>query len=698
MNFWSNYPFSRLFLPFVLGIVLEIYFPSFQFFHGYFSAVLLIVYAVLVYLNKSIKNAWFNGVVLTLLLFSLGHNYVGVYSSSNYENHYSNFIKDDEKTSLLLKITEPTLDKPKSIQVKGEVMSLFSEDAAISTRGKLLMYLQKDSLSQAVSVGDTLLIFSSLNEIEDAKNPGQFNYKRFLRFHEIFHQGYCSQEFWSLVGENKSFSLLAFADDFRKKMLAILQKSKLEEDEFAVASALILGYKESLDDDLVLAYSSSGAMHVLAVSGLHVGIVYMVLNFFLGFLDKSKHTKYLKALLLLLCVWFYAFVTGLSPSVMRAATMFSFVIVGQTFKRNTNIFNTLFASVFFLLVFNPYLIMQVGFQLSYLAVAGIVYIQPKLYKQLYAKNWLLDKIWAITAVSIAAQIATFPLGLLYFHQFPNYFFVSNLVVIPAATIILAVGIAALVFSQFSWLFIPLSYVLNYSIKILNESVFFIDRLPYSLTQGISISVLECWLIYLCIALIIGFLVYKKNYLLFGFLCSLVAILSIDLYEDAYLSKQKKIIIYNIKGSTTIDFINGFEHVFLSDSATYYNNSTMLFNVKHNWDDLDLEKEIFVDVSDTIVNTNYFSKQKHVIRFMDKTLFVVDTTFHLRKLHGPIEVDYLLLTQNAKVKVQDLLQNFRFENIIIDGSCKASYAKNMTKYAKEANLPCYYTGEAGAFVK
>jgi competence protein ComEC len=695
MNFWSNYPFSRICIPFLLGVIFEIYFPNFQFKHLYVAGALFIIFLLSIFFVNNIRKQWFFGVLLIIMMYSFGHNYVGVYTKINHKNHYKHHINTSIKSSLLLKITEPLLEKPKSVQVKGEVIGVFDNDSVTNTEGTLLVYLQKDSLSKQLSIGDTVLLFAQLNEISGAKNPGQFNYQRFLQFHQIYHQAYCSSEWWHLVGKNHRFSFRAFADDFRKKMLTILEKSGLGANEFAVASALILGYKESLDDDLVLAYSSSGAMHVLAVSGLHVGIIYMVLNFFLSFLDKSKRLRLIKALLLLLGVWFYAFVTGLSPSVMRASTMFSFIILGSATERNTNIFNTIFASAFFLLVYNPYLIMQVGFQLSYLAVIGIVYIQPRLYKQLYVKNWLLDKVWAITAVSVAAQIATFPLGLLYFHQFPNYFFVSNLIVIPAATVILGLGILVLIMSPIPLVFSFLGMALHYTINFLNKSVFVIEELPYSLTTGISITVLECWLIYLAIIAFLGLLVYQKRWLFLLMLsvCSLVII--IDFTEDLHLQKQNKLIVYDIKDATAINFISSYNNYFLTDSSTFNDNSTMLFNVKHNWDNLDLKSPVFIEES-LNYNDRILFKDKHFIQFLDIRLVIIDDTFVAKQLNEKIDVDYLVLTKNTPIRFDHLLTMFNFKQVIMDGSMKLSTAKKIAAYASKQGISSYITSERGAF--
>ena len=249
--------------------------------------------------------------------------------------------------------------------------------------------------------------------------------------------------------------------------------------------------KDELDFEVKQAYAAAGAMHVLAVSGLHVGIIFLILNTLLAILDTSKKGRIVKAIILLISLWSYAMITGLSPSVLRAATMFSFVIMGTVLNRSSSIYNTLAASAFFILIINPNLLFEVGFQLSYVAVLGIVYLQPLIYKRIYTRWWLLDKVWAITAVSIAAQIATLPLTLFYFNQFPVYFMLSNLLVIPSAAVILILGILLFIASPIPFISESIGWVLNKFIEGLNFGIKEIEVLPNSLIEGLSINVLEC---------------------------------------------------------------------------------------------------------------------------------------------------------------------------------------------------------------
>lgn len=160
-------------------------------------------------------------------------------------------------------------------------------------------------------------------------------------------------------------------------------------------------------------------------------------------MSRTQVLRIIKLLILLLCLWSYAFITSLSPSVMRAVTMFSFIAIANVMQRQTNIYNTLAASAFLLLILEPNMVFEVGFQLSYLAVLGIVSIYPIVYPLFVFKSKWTDTLWQLNCVSIAALIATFPLGIFYFHQFPNYFLVANILVLPLIPFIIYFGLSFL---------------------------------------------------------------------------------------------------------------------------------------------------------------------------------------------------------------------------------------------------------------
>ena len=449
-------------------------------------------------------------------------------------------------------------------------------------------------------------------------------------------------------------------------------------------------------------------MHVLAVSGLHVGVIFLIFNQLLGFLDKLKYGSFGKGIMLLLILWGYALITGLSPSVLRAATMFSFVVVAKITSRNSNFYNTLAASALVLLIYNPLFIKDVGFQLSYIAVIGIVIMQPWIIKWFNFKWWLPKQIWEITAVSIAAQIATFPLGILYFHQFPNYFMLANLIVIPAAILILYLGLVSLLFS-----FIPLvgdylAVALKYVVQFLNYSVSFIDKLPFSLTKDIRFDVMDAWLIYLVIASLILLIAYRK----FRFVILSSSFLILFLLSSCWLRyttlEQKMLVIYNIPQNSAINFIDGKDNILVSDIKVTENKSKLLFNVQNNWIDKGVEKEKVVPLDHLIKrnqlsniyridNKNLFTKRNY-FQFFNCKIAIIDNQFRVENNSKKIKIDLLILTKNTKLSIEKLISIFDVKEIVIDASNSTYNSERLEQEAKDLKIKCWSVLKDGAYQK
>lgn len=663
---WKNVPFIRIILPMIAGILIAIYQDLNS--HNWLYA-LGISFAVLVVIFIGVKKrptlnkellfgGWFYW-----LIFLVGVNLIVFKTAKNDSIHYQKIATNNE---FLIEIVEIPKEKPNSIQVIANIFTCIDSNAnALKSSGNVILYFEKDSASLRLLQGDKLYIQSDLNNIAPPVNPGQFNYKQYLEFNQIYQQGFVSSMNYKVL-EHGGFSVISFAAGIRDHLLQILKENGLKDNEMAVASALILGYKDDLGEELKHSYSSAGATHVLAVSGLHVGIIFLVLNFLFNLLDKNDRFKITKTILLLLCLWFYATLTGLSPSVVRAATMFSFVAFGKSFARKSSIYNTLASSALVLLIYNPYLIMEVGFQLSYLAVLGIVYFQNLIYKRVYVKNKYLDYVWMITSVSIAAQLTTFPLGLLYFHQFPTYFFISNLFVIPGAMIIIGVGLLLFATSWIPFVSAAIGWFLSMLIYFMNTLVMSIDQLPFSLIEGISITILECWLVYVIIVFfVIGYESRKLKYILFA-LSFTVFFIGKDLYEDYHLSQTKQVVIYDIKNGDNINFISPNENFFIADSELFSDNSTMLFNVKHHWFDMDAQHPKHLELFQDIASNNLLS-ESGLYQFYDFKMFHYNEKIHF-ELDNPINIDVLYLTTNDFVDSVSIFQNFNPEIIVLGHDC------------------------------
>jgi competence protein ComEC len=477
-------------------------------------------------------------------------------------------------------------------------------------------------------------------------------------------------------------------------LLNVLHENNIKEDEYAVGAALMLGYSDKLDAEILSAYSNTGALHILSVSGLHVAIVYVVFNWLLFFLDKVKHGSILKAVILILLLWFYSALTGLSPSVLRAATMFSFIIIAKSLNRHTNIYNTLAASAFLLLTINPYLIMEVGFQLSYIAVIGIVFLQPKISRFYETDNWLLDQAWSITSVSIAAQIATFPMGLFYFHQFPNYFLLSNFIVIPISTLIIYLGIALFALAKIHFIAGYLAIAFKWSVWFLNSIVKVIEKWPYAISEGISISLFETCLLY---AIIIFFLLYfirlKALFLKLG-LISVIILLISQVYEQNEQFSRRRLVIYNISKTTALDFINAKNNVLFADTLFAGNASGLKFHVKNNWWDLGILKAEIVTAD---YRNSFIDIHDGCVLFCDKRFVIWKDSMKDLRLEKAFPIDYLILTKKSKSNVSEILKYFSPNIIIFDSSNSKNRIVKWEKECAMLNKKFYSIPDKGAFV-
>jgi competence protein ComEC len=691
----AQIPLVRLLLPFISGVILGIY----SNFHlaFYTSAIVFICFGVTSYIlkrNKSLKNLrtriWLTSILLYLCIFVTGILLSGTHKQIERENHFSNYY--DKDVILEVQVKKPPTKKSRSLKIIGEVRKSLTDGKIIQTSGKILLYVKKDSLSQQIKYGDVLVIQPKLQEIAPPMNPMEFNYKQYLSFQNIYHQSYLNEQSWRFAGLNKGNFLLSKIFFLREKLKTVLNTYLNGKEEKAVAHAILIGNKDLLDDKLTQTYATSGAMHVLAVSGLHVGIIYLVFSYMLSFLKKTRLAIYLPFILIGL-IWFYALITGGSPSVLRASTMFSFITLGTSFKRHLNIYNAIAASLFVLICVNPFIITEVGFQLSYLAVIGIIFLQPKIYNLYLPSNWILDKIWVITAVSIAAQIATFPLGILYFHQFPNLFWVSNLVVIPAATIIVYLGVTLFAISWAPPIALFTGKVLEFLIRILNGFVGIVDSIPYSLTSGLDITILETWLIYCFIVLGALALSFRIKSALYASLFALF-IFSLSYSLKNWKSiHQKKLIVYHVPKISGIELIHGKEAVSIFDNALINDKSQLLFRVKHNWWKMKIKNHLPPNEAPFIKSTLY--ENNKLILFENKKILIIDSAFTL-----PNEVfhtDYLIVSHNPKLYLKKAADKIKAQYFIFDSSNSYHKIKYWKKDCEDLCLNCYFVTENKAFI-
>ena len=633
---------------------------------------------------------WLSGFAL-LILFLFGYLRLQNHRLDNQQDHLLYQSKIEAYKAVVSKA--PAI-KARSVNVKLDVSEVRVDGKWNQASGRVNAYVSQ-AKGGDVRYGDVLVVSGAPGLTTAPANPGEFDFRNYLVYNNIFHQQFIGEKF-EVIGNVPPSKWVAMSLQMSGFCRDRLQQSIKDPNARAVILALVLGVKDELNPEIQGAFAASGAMHVLAVSGLHVGIIYgLVLLVFNRVRRRSVAINWTKALISIAVLWCYAFLTGLSPSVLRAVTMFSFMALSNAMNRNGNIYNTLAVSAFVLLCYNPYLIMSVGFQLSYIAVFGIVYLQPRFYNLLTIRNGLLDKVWAITCVSLAAQIATAPLSILYFHQFPTYFLLSNLFIIPAAFVMLIMGLAVLATSGIPGLGDALSWLTEQFVSLVNQLVFKVQGLPGSTLEGIRLNILETWLIYAVIIYLITLFQKKRfKYLCYAVACSGIFAIN-QLLEQRQYTQSGTFRVLDVSRTSAYDFRYGKVSRLLADSSFLSNQDRLRFhfepgrlqtgsNLRPTEDDLELIVRPFAG--------------NEVVTFCGETFLILKEGTQKLDLKEQLAVDHLILKENAIRDLGQLKDKFQFKNLLIDPSNSQYVAKKLINQAEALDLNVHSVTADGYFEK
>ncbi|MEP5339964.1 MAG: ComEC/Rec2 family competence protein [Algibacter sp.] len=672
-----NFTIIKLSLFLIIGIIIGYLFTISISLSLQISGLLLLLLCIVFIKAKKqfIKNIWF-GLLSFLLMISIGLLTVNLHNQKNFKSHYSNSISSS--TDSLNTITFRVRELLKSNAYYNKyVIDIFKIDNK-ETTGKSLLNISKDSLVSTLKVDAVFICKTELKTIYPPLNPSQFDYKHYLSKKYIYHQIVTSHQ--SLFkSETKHYSLFGIANDIREFINLKLKKHHFKPDELAIINALLLGQRQDISEAVYSSYTNAGVIHILAVSGLHIGIILMLLNFVLKPLEHFKKGKLIKIILILFILWSFAIIAGLSASVTRAATMFSIVAIGMNLKRPTNIFNTLAISVFILLLVKPVFLFDVGFQLSYMAVLAIVIIDPLLYKLWKPKNKIVNFYWHTLTVTVSAQLGILPLSLYYFHQIPSLFFISNLVIIPLLMYILGFGIIIILLAVLNILPQFLADIFGSVIALMNRFVAWISNQNDFLIKNISFSLLYVLTSYILIAFSIYFWK-QKSYKNFKLILIGIIILQSAIIYTNYNKPSNQLIIFHKSRFSLIGDIS--------------NNK---IKVSHDFDSITQSKNRIT--TDFIVENHIENIQNDALKSLyllnNKTLFIIDSlsTYNVKSF----QPDYILLRQSPKINLNRLLDSIKPKVIIADGSNYKSYIKRWESICKKRKLPFHQTGKKGAFI-
>ena len=687
---WKKAPFIRILLPFLIGIIIQYYFEP-----PYYIILSLVGIATSLYFIFAViplayrySFQWIQGVLISLIIFFAGMMTVWQKDVRNDSNWFGHLYNDS--SSLIIKVNEPLIEKDKSFKAEGRVETIIKNGRGKNVTGKILLYFSKEDLMQLPKYGDKILISGGLQLIKNAGNPGGFNYSRYMAFQQTFYQVFLKQNKFVLLNLHNENALYSFIYNARRKVINILQEFvKGNKKVTGIAEALLIGYKEDLDKDVVQAYSNTGVVHIIAISGMHLGLIYAVLVWIFLRLPLIKKSTAIRVVTILTCLWLFSLITGGSASVLRSAVMFTCILIGKEFFKQSSIYNSLAASAFLLLCYDPFLLWDVGFQLSYCAVVGIVWLQKPIQNLFYSKHKPLQYLWQMCSITIAAQVLTLPICIYYFHQIPTLFLITNLICVPLSTVILFAEILLIFLSSISVVGALLGkfiYVLTWFMNFIIDKC---NNLPLSLIDKIYATPTTTAVLYLFVfAAAAGFLQFNKKLIMISllFFSFFIGIWS---YGKINLIQQKKIIIYNVSRHTAIDFVAADKYFFLGDEEFETDGALQNFNLK--------PARISLQVNQSRDTLKSIQHSKILWQFYSKKIMIIDTTLSFASIQNKIKVDVLLITKNANVDISNITSSVMPRCIVFDASNSLWKIAQWKKQCSLLHLPYFTTAEQGAFI-
>ena len=668
-----QFPLVKITLFFIFGLVMA----------GIFSFNLPVVFSLLGFLLvicvaiyfKNLKNNFPTFEICSYFIsFLIGTATVIIHDQSRQKNHYLQGIKTFEKTTFLnVTITEKLKNSGTKLRYEANVNSVDSYQKT----GKIILNITTNHRADGIGIGTVLNVKGVLYKNPQAKNPNQFDYSSYLKNKQIYAQVYTTLDDCQ-AADKKALSLNYYASKLRERIVKNLRKNNFNETELNVVVALLLGQQQDLSPEILKEYQLAGAIHVLSVSGLHVGFILVFINFLLAPIPNTKKGLRTKLIITLLALWAFGILAGLAPCVIRSVTMFSFLAIGNFMRRSINIYHTLLVSVLLILLIEPSFLYDVGFQLSYSALFFILWLQPLLKAAYSPKSKIISYFWDIITVSFAAQIGTFPLSIYYFHQFPGLFFVTNLIILPGLTLILAIGIIVILMASTNCIWLPLMTLLEKSIWFLNEIIkkiasfedFIFRDIPMSFTMVIGLYLLLfCWI------------AFCKKPGAFKLYAGLISIICFQLAwyhvkfttqttsEFIVLSSKKSTLLVKREGSTAQIFAN--DSILKNADGNTTINSYVIGN--------------FIEiVNKTRISNLYYFKNKKIL--------VVDSA----SVFSNQQPNILILSHSPKLNLERYFFNNKPDLVIMDNSNFKSYKKIWKKNCNQLKIPFHDLSEKGFY--
>lgn len=648
----SKIPFLFLLLSLIVGILFQYYFKNEYISIVFFlSGTMAMLLSYFVPKDRRFSLRWLFG--LGVVLATVG---IGAFSTAH-RQHLSEYTFSGTRNLYRGIVTDSPQEKVKTVAYR---VFLPDEDKQV------VCYFQRDSLiSERLNPGDEFLFYGEVQPFRNMGNPDDFDYVRYMYNQNFVGSVYISSDAYKRTGEVSS-NLKYQALRCRQAILDFYKALDLKETEYAVLSALTLGYQNELSDDLKQGFRTTGTVHVLSVSGLHVGIIYVMMTFLLGFVHRNSKYYWIKLVLIILLLWGYAFITGLPPSVVRASAMLSVFCVSEIVGRKSFSIHALFIAAFFMLLVNPFSLFDIGLQLSFMSVLSILYLHPKISGLIKIENKYIRYIWQMFTLSVVAQLATFPICLYYFGTFPTYFFIANLIIVPVVSLIMYAAGGIVFAKMLSFVFSDFSYYLYYlPVKLLQVLISFMtyaihlfEQLPFALLLNVKVSFVDLLLIFAIIIGILVFLIYKKSKALIVGLTAILVLLTSHIHSKV-VDNTEVITVYNRSQASEIK-----------------------------WSKSGVQTDILL--GDTTSDYIYIGNQAN------NMLILSSDNWKEKVTEERFKINNLVLTHSNSFSLYSLNQLFWIENVVLDTSLSRYTRRRLAKECQKLNIPYHDVTQSGAF--
>ncbi len=653
----SRYPFLRILPAFIAGIIIYEQIPAFE-----KQAWWLLLFTLALFTFLSIQSGLkpynlyrtIQGIFIFAIFLLAGYATPGVRYYSG-----SNSCFSDSTDYYLATVVKYEGRKGNNERYIFKVDQVNSKNTWVKAKQRIMVNLQTEEMHSSFPLHWKLIVKGHPRPIDPPLYSSSFNYKKYLARKNIHYQQHIKPNEISVFKKSQITSFHFQISSLHKRLKDKLKIVIPEQKERNIALAMLLGDKSEIDQDVRDAYGAAGVAHILAVSGLHTGIVFLIVSMLFSPLKRNRSFSWLYYIIVLTSIWFYALLTGLSPSVTRASLMLSFVLVGLLIKGKYQVVNSVAASAFFILLIQPWLIFSVSFQLSYLAVFGIVLLYPKLHRIIVPPEKITGYIWKIICVSIAAQIATFPLVIYYFHQFSPFFIASNILIIPATVFIISLGMIILTIDVIGFSILFLNTLLEKALYFTNQIVFKIESLPGSHMDNLYLNFSNMLLLYFFVSIVVlNIYFHSKKFLWAAALSSSLLIIGLSM-QFIHNQSQNAVVVYSQPWYTHVDFIRG--NTLLK--YTYRNNSP---GEQNNFSLSDILNQYNIQKIQSIYKSEkiFTSSKYDLVVFKGKCFMFLKEPIH--QLQKTLHVNYLFVNDPNIFHSINSSKSLHFDQIIYTG--------------------------------